>query len=423
MRTVSGLAQLGHHGDRLRVRGSRRAAGRFAALVILACVASALVPLPALARIAPPSVSVPCVTLVTMNGLPLWSRSPGSHRRVASCIKMLNALVVRDRAKLDDVVVVSRQAAAITDGGVGLVKGQRLTVGQLLHIMLIPSANDAAMALAIHVGGTEAKFVALMNAKAKALGLTHTRAADPDGLNKKETSTAQDLAMLGRDVMADPVLREIVGERSVTVPRPKGKHSVVASTDLLLGHYPGMEGTKTGFTNPAGYCFVGSAKRGGVELLGVVLGAKSNTARFSEMRKLLDWGFAHCHVRLLISKGATLGSEPVENGAETSVSVCTTRSVSMATYDSGGAVTTRLVLPPSVVATVTLGQPLGTVEVYKDGSMIASAGVVAASAVPATTAPAPADDVTPTAAPQGLPVAAHAMWWPSVAMFGRLATH
>jgi D-alanyl-D-alanine carboxypeptidase (penicillin-binding protein 5/6) len=307
---------------------------------------------------------------------------------------MLTALVVREHTKLDDVVVVPRQAEAINDGDVGLVKGQRLTVRQLLQIMLIPSANDAAMALAIHVGGTEARFVALMNAKAKAIGLTHTRAADPDGLNKKETCTAKDLTVLARKVMADPVLRGIVGMRSVVVPRVRKKRSVVASTDLLLGHYKGMEGTKTGFTNPAGYCFVGSAKRG-VELLGVVLGAKSNAGRFSEMRKLLDWGFAHTHVRLLVSKGTTLGVEPVDSGVATSVAVCTTRSVSAPLLDGSGPVTTVLTLPPSVTATVALGAQLGSVGFWQAGLMIANAPVVAASAVAAQPT-----TLTPTTSPR-----------------------
>ena len=406
-------ARFAHPRSRLARGLTRRgAAARLAAIFIVACVAPGIVPPSAYAAtIVPPRMSVPVSTLTTMDGVRMWSHSPESHRRVASCIKMLTALVVREHTKLDDVVVVPRQAAAITDGGVGLYKGQRLTVRQLLHIMLIPSANDAAMALAIHVGGTEAKFVALMNAKARAIGLKHTRAADPDGLNKKETSTADDLSALARRVMADPVLRDIVRQRSVVVPRRNGKHSTVASTNLLLGHYTGMEGTKTGYTRASGFCFVGSAKRGGVELLGVVLGAKSNPGRFSEMRKLLDWGFAHCHVRVLISKGTTLAVVPVESGDATCVAVCTTRSVSMALFDGGGPVTTRLTPPPSVTATVTLGEQLGTAEVYEDGSMIASAPLVAAADVPAAAVP-----VTVTARPLAVPTAILGTWQPLAAV-------
>ncbi len=374
------------------------AGARLGAFVVAACFIHVLAPFPAFAgSIRPPAVSVPSATLMTMDGLPLWSRNPSAHRRVASTIKMLNALVVRDRASLDETVVVSRRAAAVDEGDVGLIRGQRLTVRQLLQIMLVASANDAAVALAIHVGGTEAKYVALMNAKAKALGLSDTHAADPNGLSKREISTARDLSVLARRVMADPVLRAIVSRRAVVVPRRNGKRSVVRSTNQLLGCYAGMQGTKTGFTRPAGYCFVGSAKRGGVELLGVVLGAKSNAGRFREMRRLLDWGFAHLRVRCLVSQGATMGVVTVEGGVGASVAVCATGTTSATLFDGDGPVTTRVVLPPSVMAPVTLGQPLGTVEVYQGSSMIASAPLAAASAVPQR-----AGTATLSAVPPGL---------------------
>jgi D-alanyl-D-alanine carboxypeptidase (penicillin-binding protein 5/6) len=353
--------------------------------LLSAAVIAVLFPAPALAAtITPPHLSVPSATLVTMQGVPLWSHNPTAARRVASDIKMLTALVVRDHTKLEDVVVVPRQAAKVSSGGVGLVPGQRLTVRQLLNIMLIPSANDAAVTLAIHVGGTQPKFVAMMNTKAKAIGLKHTHATDPDGLNKKERSTASDLAVLAQRVMADSYLRKIVGTRSVSVPRPNGKRSVYYSTDLLLGHYKGMEGTKTGFTNPAGYCFVGSCKRGDVELVGVVLGASSNAGRFSQMRKLLDWGFAHCHVRALVSKDTTLGIEPVSGGVETSVSVDMTRTISAAVLDGSGPATVKLHLPSVIAAPVTAGQPVGTAWVYERGSFIATATVSAMTSVVAT---------------------------------------
>jgi D-alanyl-D-alanine carboxypeptidase (penicillin-binding protein 5/6) len=346
---------------------------------------AALVPAPALAAtISPPKLSVPSATLLTMQGVPLWSHSPNAQRRVASDIKMLTALVVRDHTKLDDVVVVPKQVKQVWSGGVGLVPGQRLTVWQLLRIMLIPSANDAAVTLAVHVGGTQAKFVAMMNAKAKALGLKNTHAIDPDGLGKKETSSARDLAVLAQHVMADSHLRQIVGTTSVSVPRPGGSHSTYHSTNLLLGHYAGMEGTKTGFTNPAGYCFVATCKRGGVELVGVVLGARSNAGRFSEMRKLLDWGFAHCHVRTLVSKDTTLGSEPVTGGLDTSVTVEATRSVSAAVLDGSGPATVNLQMLSFTMAPVALGQPLGLAWVYERGSFIATTTVVAMRPVDAT---------------------------------------
>ena len=146
----------------------RRAIAAFLCATYL-CVA--LLPSAALAATASkPSVSVPAATLTTVSGQRLWSRNRNTQRHVASTIKMLNALVVRENASLDETVTISAKAAR-TEDGVGLVKGQKVTVRKLLQLMMVASANDAAEALAIHISGSETKYVALMNAKAKRMGL------------------------------------------------------------------------------------------------------------------------------------------------------------------------------------------------------------------------------------------------------------
>ena len=144
-----------------------------------------------------------------------------------------------------------------------------------------------------------------------------------------------------------------------------------------------MEGTKTGFTNPAGYCFVGSCKRGGVELVGVVLGAKSNSGRFSQMRKLLNWGFAHTHVRRLVSAGATLGVEPVSHGVDTSVAVCASREASAAVLDGAAAPTFALHVQTPIAAPVSASEVVGTVDVCARGCFVESMTVTAARSVAA----------------------------------------
>jgi D-alanyl-D-alanine carboxypeptidase (penicillin-binding protein 5/6) len=330
--------------------------------------------------------------LMTIDGNAMWSSNSGKGRRVASTIKMLNALVVRDRAKLTDIVRVPKAAAAISDGGVGLVAGQKLTVGQLLNIMLIASANDAAEALAIHIGGTEKAYVRMMNAKAKSLGLTHTVAADPHGLGKREYSTARDLSILAKNVLADRVLRGIVRRSRVSVPSPSGKTSeTYASTNQLLGHYNGIEGVKTGFTDPAGFCFVGAAKRGDVEIVGVVLGTDSLAARFSEMRKLLDWGFLHCHARQVVSKDTTIGLQPEDTGPDTRVVVHPVVSATRAVFDGGPKVTTRI--EGAVVRLpVKAGQRLGTIVALQGKNVLVRIPLVAlvSASAPATTVALPA---------------------------------
>ncbi len=313
---------------------------------------------------------------MTMDGRMLWSRDPTAIRHAASTIKMLTALVVMDHARLSDTVLVPNQAE-IGNGGVGLVAGQRLTVSQLLDMMLIHSANDAARALAIHVGGTQDRFVAMMNAKALAIGLKHTHAVDPDGFSGRETSTAIDLAVLGRHLMAVPVLRGIVGRASVVVPRPTGKAATYASSDLLMGHYAGLEGIKTGFTTGAGFCYVGAAKRGGVELLGVVLGTSSEAERFGQMRKLLDWGFTHVHVEQVTLRRST---RVVQEGPHR-VTVHAAYPVWTAIVDAGGPIASRVVMSRPTAGPIRLGQRLATLVVSQDGLVLAHVPLLASQAV------------------------------------------
>ena len=365
------------HGGRV-IRTWRHITRRVAALLLLSACALAALSAPASAT-SSPNVHVPSALLMSMDGTVLWSHNPNAPRRVASTIKMLNALVVMDHAKLDDVVVVPKQASSIDDGGVGLRTGQKLTVRQLLNIMLVHSANDAAEALAIHVGGSEKTFVAMMNDKAKSLGLKHTHAMDPHGLGKHETCTANDLSVLARNVMANKVLRGIVRQTHVMVPRGNGRSEEYGTTDALLGVYRGMEGVKTGYTDPAGYVFVGAAKRGDVELLGVIMGADSNAARFSDMRTLLNWGFATYHdppATRLVSLSGPIGVVLVSEGVEPTVTV---RASTVATcmVVQGADITTRVVLPQSVRAPVAWGQRIGTLEVCRAGATIATVALVA----------------------------------------------
>lgn len=341
---------------------------------------------------------------MTMDGTELWSRSAEDRRAVASTIKLLNALVVLDNASLDDTVTVSHKAVvAVDEGGVGLYTGQRLTVRQLMSMMLVRSANDAAEVLAVHVAGSESKFVAMMNAKAKELGLEGVRAVDPHGLGDRTRCSAASLAVIARELMAYPEIRKIVLKRKVTVPGRGGSRQIFSSTNQLLGSYPGIEGLKTGYTDPAGYCFVGMAKRGDTELIGVVLGADSGSARFDEMRELLDWGFGHYCVRQLVSDKATIGVVTIGRAGEATVSVRPADSFSMVQTVGSEPASVTVTLPPAVYTSVWRGQQLGLVEVRQAGSVVATIPLLAEAAVsdPAVRCPVPVKKEQPTKPPSG----------------------
>jgi len=378
-------------------------ARRTLALALSAMMLFATLPASAFA-FAPPKVGAPAATLTTENDVRLWSRKSTTKRAVASTIKMLNALVVRDYASLDETVTVTKKAAAINDGDVGLRTGQQLKVRQLLEIMMVASANDAAEALAIHIAGSEKAYVALMNAKAKQLGLTCTRATDPHGLSKKERSTAHDLAILARVVTADPVLAQIVKKKSVMVPRAGGKKAVkYRSTNHLLGvngvkAYRGIEGVKTGYTRKAGFCLVSTATRYNsagekVRLVGVVMGAPRNNGaggRFDQMRRLLDWGFKHTHYKTLASTESTL-AVPVSDPTTTTV-VVARPAWKVRTLLLDGTTITRTVLSETPVLLPPVpGKQVGLLKIAAAGKALRTVPLIATGevSVPATTTPTP----------------------------------
>jgi D-alanyl-D-alanine carboxypeptidase len=226
-------------------------------------------------------------------GRVLWRRDPTRVLPIASLTKMMTALVVVDRIPPGAKVLVTKQALAYQGSGVGVLpKGKWIGVNTMLNGLLLPSGNDAAIALAQRAAGTVPGFVQLMNAKAKAMGLLCTRFSTPSGfLDQGNHSCASDLAAIARAVLREPRLARIVGRRQAVMPFPiKGGHLYLYNNNPLLRQdYPGTTGVKTGYTQAAGSCLVATARRGSIRL-GVVLLHSPNTG--AQATKLLDDGFA-----------------------------------------------------------------------------------------------------------------------------------
>ena len=227
-------------------------------------------------------------------GRVLWRHRPTRVLPIASLTKMMTALVVVDRVPGKATARVTAEALAYTGSGVGLLpRGKRVSVGALLHGLLLPSGNDAAIALAIRAAGSVPRFVALMNRRARAMGLACTRFSSVSGIRDQGNhSCASDLAALGRAVLREPRLARIVRRRAAVLPFPiKGRRLYLYNNNpLLRSGYRGATGIKTGYTVAAGRCLVASARRGRVRLGVVLLGSPDPGA---QARRLLDRGFAH----------------------------------------------------------------------------------------------------------------------------------
>jgi D-alanyl-D-alanine carboxypeptidase len=212
---------------------------------------------------------------------------------IASLTKMMTALVVADRVPPGSKVKITKQALAYQGSGVGLLpKGKWIGVNTMLYGLLLPSGNDAAIALAQRAaGGSVKRFVGLMNAKAKALGLVCTRFSSPSGfVDKGNHSCAGDLAAMGRAILREPRLARIVATRQATLPFPikGGKLYLYNNNPLLRARYPGTTGLKTGYTDAAGRCLVATARRGPIKL-GVVLLHSPDPGK--QAMQLLNRGF------------------------------------------------------------------------------------------------------------------------------------
>jgi D-alanyl-D-alanine carboxypeptidase len=226
-------------------------------------------------------------------GVVLWERLPTRVLPIASLTKLMTALVVVDAAAASARVRISRAAVDATGSKVGVLpRGRRVRVEALLHGLLLPSGNDAAVALAEGVSGSIRRFVARMNARARAMGLACTRFASPSGIvDRGNHSCAADLAQLARATLDEPRLARIVRRRYAALPFPikGGRLHLTNHNPLLHARYPGTIGLKTGYTDRAGRCLVAAVRRGG-RRLGVVLLHSPDPAR--QARRLLDRALA-----------------------------------------------------------------------------------------------------------------------------------
>jgi serine-type D-Ala-D-Ala carboxypeptidase (penicillin-binding protein 5/6) len=223
----------------------------------------------------------------------IWERNPARVLPIASLTKMMTALIVAKRSRPSDRVLITRQAVHFSGSGVGLLPlGKRVSVLPLVYGLLLPSGNDAAIALAQHVAGSQNRFIALMNQEARELGLRCTHFTTVSGIvDRGNHSCASDLAFLAHRVLENPLLARIVGSRSAILrfPIKGGKLYLYNNNPLLVLRYPGTNGVKTGYTTAAGSCLVATVRRGR-RWFGVVLLHSADTAL--QAQTLLNAAFA-----------------------------------------------------------------------------------------------------------------------------------
>ena len=225
------------------------------------------------------------------SGRILYEKNGNKQTPMASTTKIMTAIVVLENANLTDVVTISSKAAGTGGSRLGLKKNDKITVNDLLYGLMLRSGNDAAIALAIHVGGGVEGFAEMMNNKAKELGLVNSHFVVPHGLdNDGHYTTAYELAKIADYALNIDKFKEIVSTRNTTI-YINGYAKAINNTNQLLGSVSGVYGVKTGFTNGAGRCLVTACKRDDLDVITVIIGANTTKQRISDTIKLIQYAY------------------------------------------------------------------------------------------------------------------------------------
>lgn len=313
----------------------------------------------------------------------------------ASMTKMMSAFVVLDeiekgRISWQDQVTVSSRVEAIEESQINLVAGDRVTVRELFTAMLVYSANDATAALAEYVGGgTEEGFVTMMNRKAQQLGLTQTHYLVSTGLDLKDYPirppqvpgvhhmSARDTAKLAQALLKTyPEILKTTSIPANTFLKGTNRQSTKSSWNLMLPtmelFYPGVDGLKTGYTRAAGYCFTGTAQRNQLRLISVVMGTESKKNRFTETKKLLDYGFnSFTYTTLLKRQGSLPQRLPLPNGVERTVPVVSKEEIKLPIHNGQRQqYSYRVIWKKGLRAPLSKGTVVGQVQVLYQGQPI-----------------------------------------------------
>jgi len=369
-------------------RLSAPAAATLRLVLGVCCALACLLPAARARAAAPPRLDASASALLSADtGQLLYGHAAQRELAIASTTKLMTALVVLEHASLQAVFPDPNFYFPTVDSQIGLVPGERMTVHDLLLAMLLPSADDAAEDLAFNVGGTVARFVAMMNARARVLGLTHTHYSTPVGLDTPGNySSASDLVRLARYVLrVEPFVRAAVARPSAELLSGLHPRTVINLNDLV-GRVKWINGVKTGHTLQAGYVLVGSGTRGGMTLISAVLGTPSMAERDSTTLSILNWGFANFHLATPVRAGTVLARPRVryQTGVRAWV-------VAGATFRSvlarRAVIRTRITLPAILAGPLRRGARVGTIAVLADGQVVGRVPLVLAVALRAASPP------------------------------------
>ena len=334
---------------------------------------------------------VPCQAAILIDedsGTVLYEKNADESRPIASITKIMTLLLTFEaleagKVSLSDTVPVSEHAYHMGGSQIWLEPGEQLTLDEMLKAICISSANDAAVAVAEFIGGSEPVFVERMNGRAKELGMQSTTFRNACGLDEDgHLSTARDVAIMSREMLLNHP--EIENYCTVWMDTLRGGATQLVNTNKLLKSYNGITGLKTGTTGKAGVCISASASRDDLRLIAVVLGSSSGKERFAAATSLLDYGFAMFESALVPIPAAAPKTLPVQKGEEPALELCyTAPERCLAVKGQGSALQAEVELPQTLEAPIREGSVIGSLNIKNSQGILQSCPIIAAKPVDA----------------------------------------
>lgn len=320
----------------------------------------------------------------------LFGKNDNEVMPMASTTKIMTLLVTLEHADLDEIVEVSARAASMPDVQLHIREGERYRLQDLCYSLMLESHNDSAVAIAEHVGGTVEGFAAMMNQKAKHLGCYHTYFITPNGLDAedehgKHSTTAKDLARIMRCCIKNETFLSITREPSWTFTDMDGNRSfTVQNKNAFLQMMEGALTGKTGFTNEAGYCYVGALERGEKRLITVVLACgwpNHKTWKWMDTKALMNYGLEDYHKEMVGSDRMALEPVSVMDGQKEKVEILTDAALEDFLLKEDDEFTMEVLVPDILKAPVQAGELVGSVAYYINGQIVDLFPVYTASEV------------------------------------------
>ena len=324
---------------------------------------------------AAPEVNAGGIVLIeATTGKILYAKNAHVKLPMASTTKIMTAMLALEHGGLDALVEITDEAYGEQGSSMYLERGEKISLRDLLYGLMLVSGNDAAVAIAVYIGGSTEGFARLMNQKARELGALNTNFVTPNGLHDdNHYTTAYDLALICQAAMKLPEFRELASTKSYTTTTGNKKR-YLRSKNRILTEYQGGNGIKTGYTGPAGKCLTFAAQRDGMQLIGVVLNCPN---MFPDAKRILDYGFAAYKMETIVCKNDVVTRAPVKNGIKNVLALIAKQDIMIPVLKEGeSAYRTRVVLN-GIVAPIAAGDELGRLEVWEENKLLTSTALVA----------------------------------------------